>query len=149
MRGIRTFSVATRQVRAHACAELVRRFNADPAVHGILVQLPLPKHVDEAATDLAVQQALAAELSHRLRACSDCSSVCILRLFSSRDKSSNEGLLSPLLCINLSNSIGLSRINLISCIRLFSLAYAKVNQSFVFSKSLFLLKKRDPIIEIS
>src|SRR5512141_171385 len=26
---------------------LVARLNADPAVHGILVQLPLPKHVDE------------------------------------------------------------------------------------------------------
>ncbi|WP_077034874.1 bifunctional methylenetetrahydrofolate dehydrogenase/methenyltetrahydrofolate cyclohydrolase FolD [Pelomonas sp. KK5] len=25
---------------------LVERFNADPAVHGILVQLPLPKHID-------------------------------------------------------------------------------------------------------
>jgi methylenetetrahydrofolate dehydrogenase (NADP+) / methenyltetrahydrofolate cyclohydrolase len=26
---------------------LVRRFNADPAIHGILVQLPLPKHIKE------------------------------------------------------------------------------------------------------
>jgi methylenetetrahydrofolate dehydrogenase (NADP+) / methenyltetrahydrofolate cyclohydrolase len=26
--------------------DLVRRLNADPAVHGILVQLPLPKHLD-------------------------------------------------------------------------------------------------------
>src|SRR5690348_16279792 len=28
---------------------LVARLNADPAVHGILVQLPLPKQIDEAA----------------------------------------------------------------------------------------------------
>jgi len=28
---------------------VVRRFNADPKVHGILVQLPLPKHIDERA----------------------------------------------------------------------------------------------------
>jgi methylenetetrahydrofolate dehydrogenase (NADP+)/methenyltetrahydrofolate cyclohydrolase len=27
--------------------DLVRKLNADPAVHGILVQLPLPKHIDE------------------------------------------------------------------------------------------------------
>ena len=28
---------------------LVRRLNADAAIHGVLVQLPLPKHIDEAA----------------------------------------------------------------------------------------------------
>jgi methylenetetrahydrofolate dehydrogenase (NADP+) / methenyltetrahydrofolate cyclohydrolase len=28
---------------------LVHRFNSDPAIHGILVQLPLPRHVDEGA----------------------------------------------------------------------------------------------------
>src|SRR5947209_1262617 len=28
---------------------LVARLNADPAVHGILVQLPLPPHINEAA----------------------------------------------------------------------------------------------------
>ena len=27
--------------------ELIDRLNADPAIHGILVQLPLPKHIDE------------------------------------------------------------------------------------------------------
>eukprot|EP00242_Pyramimonas_sp_CCMP2087_P005590 CAMPEP_0198210152 /NCGR_PEP_ID=MMETSP1445-20131203/19738_1 /TAXON_ID=36898 /ORGANISM="Pyramimonas sp., Strain CCMP2087" /LENGTH=360 /DNA_ID=CAMNT_0043884139 /DNA_START=63 /DNA_END=1145 /DNA_ORIENTATION=+ len=27
--------------------EVVRKYNADPAVHGILVQLPLPKHINE------------------------------------------------------------------------------------------------------
>jgi methylenetetrahydrofolate dehydrogenase (NADP+)/methenyltetrahydrofolate cyclohydrolase len=29
--------------------DLLRRLNADPKVHGILVQLPLPKHIDEPA----------------------------------------------------------------------------------------------------
>jgi len=29
--------------------DLVRRLNADPETHGILVQLPLPKHLDESA----------------------------------------------------------------------------------------------------
>ena len=33
---------------------LVRRLNADPAVHGILVQLPLPKHIDETKVLLAI-----------------------------------------------------------------------------------------------
>jgi methylenetetrahydrofolate dehydrogenase (NADP+)/methenyltetrahydrofolate cyclohydrolase len=32
----------------------VQRLNADPAVHGILVQLPLPKHIDEAAVTDAI-----------------------------------------------------------------------------------------------
>src|SRR4051794_34632923 len=34
--------------------DLVARLNADPAVHGILVQLPLPKQIDEAAVTDAV-----------------------------------------------------------------------------------------------
>ena len=33
---------------------LISRLNADPAIHGILVQLPLPKHIDEAAVVDAV-----------------------------------------------------------------------------------------------
>ncbi len=33
---------------------LMRRLNADPAVHGILVQLPLPKHIDETKVLLAI-----------------------------------------------------------------------------------------------
>lgn len=37
--------------------ELVARLNADPAVHGILVQLPLPKQIDEAAVIRAVSPA--------------------------------------------------------------------------------------------
>jgi methylenetetrahydrofolate dehydrogenase (NADP+)/methenyltetrahydrofolate cyclohydrolase len=31
----------------HAVLELVEELNADPAIHGILVQLPLPDHLDE------------------------------------------------------------------------------------------------------
>jgi methylenetetrahydrofolate dehydrogenase (NADP+)/methenyltetrahydrofolate cyclohydrolase len=30
------------------CVDLIARLNADPAVHGILPQLPLPRHLDEA-----------------------------------------------------------------------------------------------------
>ncbi len=33
---------------------VVRAFNADPAVHGILVQLPVPKHIDERAVIAAI-----------------------------------------------------------------------------------------------
>ena len=33
---------------------LIDRLNADPAVHGILVQLPLPRHIDEAAVLAAI-----------------------------------------------------------------------------------------------
>lgn len=33
---------------------LVRRMNADPRIHGILVQLPLPKHIDEDAVINAI-----------------------------------------------------------------------------------------------
>ncbi|QPM91358.1 bifunctional methylenetetrahydrofolate dehydrogenase/methenyltetrahydrofolate cyclohydrolase FolD [Pseudooceanicola algae] len=36
---------------------LVEKLNADPAVHGILVQLPLPKHVDEAKVLAAIDPA--------------------------------------------------------------------------------------------
>jgi methylenetetrahydrofolate dehydrogenase (NADP+)/methenyltetrahydrofolate cyclohydrolase len=36
---------------------LIARLNADPAVHGILVQLPLPRHIDEAAVVDAVSPA--------------------------------------------------------------------------------------------
>jgi methylenetetrahydrofolate dehydrogenase (NADP+)/methenyltetrahydrofolate cyclohydrolase len=34
--------------------DLVRRMNADPRIHGILVQLPLPKHIDEGAVINAI-----------------------------------------------------------------------------------------------
>jgi methylenetetrahydrofolate dehydrogenase (NADP+) / methenyltetrahydrofolate cyclohydrolase len=36
---------------------LIDRLNADKAVHGILVQLPLPKHIDSAAVLLAIDPA--------------------------------------------------------------------------------------------
>ncbi len=34
--------------------DYIRRWNADPAIHGILVQLPLPRHIDEHAVLLAI-----------------------------------------------------------------------------------------------
>jgi methylenetetrahydrofolate dehydrogenase (NADP+)/methenyltetrahydrofolate cyclohydrolase len=34
-------------IAEEALLELVRRYNADPRVHGILVQLPLPRHIKE------------------------------------------------------------------------------------------------------
>jgi methylenetetrahydrofolate dehydrogenase (NADP+)/methenyltetrahydrofolate cyclohydrolase len=34
---------------------LVEQLNQDPAIHGILVQLPLPKHIDEARVLLAIR----------------------------------------------------------------------------------------------
>ncbi len=37
--------------------ELVERFNADERIHGILVQLPLPDHIDEAAVLTAIDPA--------------------------------------------------------------------------------------------
>jgi methylenetetrahydrofolate dehydrogenase (NADP+)/methenyltetrahydrofolate cyclohydrolase len=37
-----------------ALLELIERYNADPHVHGILVQLPLPAHIDEQRVLLAI-----------------------------------------------------------------------------------------------
>lgn len=34
-------------ITEEALLELVDKYNRDPAIHGILVQLPLPKHIDE------------------------------------------------------------------------------------------------------
>ncbi len=36
---------------------LIRRLNADPAIHGILVQLPLPKHIDQSRVIAAIDPA--------------------------------------------------------------------------------------------
>ncbi len=36
---------------------LVREYNSDPAVHGILVQLPLPRHIDDKAVIAAIDPA--------------------------------------------------------------------------------------------
>jgi len=57
--------VGIASVHAHLPAEtsqgeledVIRRFNADPAVHAYLVQLPLPKGLDEEAALLAVDDA--------------------------------------------------------------------------------------------
>lgn len=43
---------------------LIERLNADPSVHGILVQLPLPKHVDERAVLDAISPAKDADGFH-------------------------------------------------------------------------------------
>src|SRR5262245_2584457 len=43
---------------------LVQRLNADPAVHGILVQLPLPKQIDEAAVIRAIDPAKDVDAFH-------------------------------------------------------------------------------------
>ncbi|CAL8978963.1 Bifunctional protein FolD protein [Rhodoplanes serenus] len=40
-----------------ALLALIARLNADPAVHGILVQLPVPKHIDPLAVILAIDPA--------------------------------------------------------------------------------------------
>ncbi len=42
----RTFDLP-RQTSAKALYELIDRLNEDPDIHGILVQLPLPEHIDE------------------------------------------------------------------------------------------------------
>ena len=34
--------------------DLIAKLNADPSVHGILVQLPLPKHINEEKVTLAI-----------------------------------------------------------------------------------------------
>ena len=45
------------QTRQEDLLALVEALNADPAIHGILVQLPLPKHIDERAVVAAVDPA--------------------------------------------------------------------------------------------
>jgi len=44
--------------------ELVAKLNADPAVHGILVQLPLPKQIDEDAVIRAIDPAKDVDCFH-------------------------------------------------------------------------------------
>lgn len=41
-------------VTRRALLDLIRRMNADPKIHGILVQLPLPDHLDEKEVLLAI-----------------------------------------------------------------------------------------------
>jgi methylenetetrahydrofolate dehydrogenase (NADP+)/methenyltetrahydrofolate cyclohydrolase len=43
-----------RETSQHQLLELIARLNADPAIHGILVQLPLPPQINEAAIIKAV-----------------------------------------------------------------------------------------------
>eukprot|EP00587_Corethron_hystrix_P008920 CAMPEP_0113297040 /NCGR_PEP_ID=MMETSP0010_2-20120614/68_1 /TAXON_ID=216773 ORGANISM="Corethron hystrix, Strain 308" /NCGR_SAMPLE_ID=MMETSP0010_2 /ASSEMBLY_ACC=CAM_ASM_000155 /LENGTH=303 /DNA_ID=CAMNT_0000149863 /DNA_START=345 /DNA_END=1256 /DNA_ORIENTATION=+ /assembly_acc=CAM_ASM_000155 len=51
----------------------VAELNADPAVHGILVQLPLPAHIDESAVTSAVTVEKDVDGLHPLNAASLCS----------------------------------------------------------------------------
>jgi len=48
-----TLRVPAETTQAEALA-LIAAMNADPRIHGILVQLPLPKHIDEAAVTNAI-----------------------------------------------------------------------------------------------
>ncbi|MBN1282710.1 MAG: bifunctional methylenetetrahydrofolate dehydrogenase/methenyltetrahydrofolate cyclohydrolase FolD [Proteobacteria bacterium] len=41
-------------VSEDALLDLIARLNSDPAVHGVLVQLPLPTHIDEKQVTLAI-----------------------------------------------------------------------------------------------
>ena len=45
------------QLGGHPTLALVAALNADPSIHGILVQLPLPDHMDEAAVINAIDPA--------------------------------------------------------------------------------------------
>ena len=44
-------------IQQHELLELIEQYNQDPLWHGILVQLPLPKHIDDEAVLLAVDPA--------------------------------------------------------------------------------------------
>lgn len=53
--GIRSFPIRmTVDTEEAVLLAEIERLNQDPAVHGILVQLPLPKHIDEAAVIRAI-----------------------------------------------------------------------------------------------
>jgi methylenetetrahydrofolate dehydrogenase (NADP+)/methenyltetrahydrofolate cyclohydrolase len=53
--GIRSFPIRmTANTEEAVLLAEIERLNQDPAVHGILVQLPLPKHIDEAAVIRAI-----------------------------------------------------------------------------------------------
>ena len=44
-------------IQQHELLELIEQYNQDPLWHGILVQLPLPKHIDDEAVLLAIDPA--------------------------------------------------------------------------------------------
>lgn len=53
--GIRSFPIRmTADISEEVLLAEIERLNQDPAVHGILVQLPLPKHIDESAVIRAI-----------------------------------------------------------------------------------------------
>src|SRR5262249_38248693 len=51
-----------------ALLALVARLNADPAVHGILIQLPLPRHIDPQAVIAAIDPAKDVDGFHPINA---------------------------------------------------------------------------------
>ena len=51
-----------------ALLDLIGNLNADPGIHGILVQLPLPRHIDEQAVLLAVDPAKDVDGFHPINA---------------------------------------------------------------------------------
>jgi methylenetetrahydrofolate dehydrogenase (NADP+)/methenyltetrahydrofolate cyclohydrolase len=48
--------------------ELIGRLNRDPSVHGVLVQLPLPRHIDESAVLAAIDPAKGVDGFHIVNA---------------------------------------------------------------------------------
>src|SRR5271168_2191453 len=58
---VHTLPVATTQAQL---LDLISRLNEDPAVHGILVQLPLPKQIEEGAVIRAVSPAKDVDCFH-------------------------------------------------------------------------------------
>ena len=67
--GMRSFDHRLPETTSEAeLLELVRRLNADAAVHGILVQLPLPAHIDEQEIIAAIDPAKDVDGLHPLNA---------------------------------------------------------------------------------
>ena len=53
-------------IQQHELLELIEQYNQDPLWHGILVQLPLPKHIDDEAVLLAIDPAIDVDGFHPL-----------------------------------------------------------------------------------
>ena len=52
--GFRSVVRLPETIQQHELLELIEQYNQDPLWHGILVQLPLPKHIDDEAVLLAI-----------------------------------------------------------------------------------------------
>jgi methylenetetrahydrofolate dehydrogenase (NADP+) / methenyltetrahydrofolate cyclohydrolase len=62
------FHLSTAAAREEELIELIQKLNANPAVHGILVQLPLPPHIDTARIIASVDPAKDVDGFHPLNA---------------------------------------------------------------------------------